>query len=89
MKRIDIVVPCYNEQEVLETFYNETSKVTSTFDHYSFRFLFVDDGSRDETIAIMKRLAREHDEVKYLSFPAISARRPRCTPGFPILQAIT
>ncbi len=68
MKRIDIVVPCYNEQEVLETFYNETSKVTSTFDHYSFRFLFVDDGSRDQTIVIMKQLAREHDEVKYLSF---------------------
>lgn len=68
MKRIDIVVPCYNEQEVLQTFYNETSRVTSTFENYSFRFLFVDDGSRDQTICIMKRLAREHEEVKYLSF---------------------
>lgn len=68
MKRIDIVVPCYNEQEVLQTFYNETSKVTSTLTEYSFRFLLVDDGSRDETVLIMKRLAREHEDVKYLSF---------------------
>ena len=68
MKRIDIVVPCYNEQEVLQTFYNETSKVTSTLKEYSFRFLLVDDGSRDETVLIMKRLAREHEDVNYLSF---------------------
>ena len=68
MKTIDIIVPCYNEQEVLETFYTETSKVIDAIDGYSFRFLLVDDGSRDNTIVIMKQLAKEHDNVKYLSF---------------------
>jgi len=68
MKTIDIIVPCYNEQEVLEAFYRETSKVVDTIDGYSFRFLLVDDGSRDNTIVIMKQLAKEHDNVKYLSF---------------------
>ena len=68
MKTIDIIVPCYNEQEVLETFYTETSKVVDAIDGYSFRFLLVDDGSRDNTIVIMKQLAKEHDNVKYLSF---------------------
>ena len=68
MKTIDIIVPCYNEQEVLETFYQETSKVVDAIDGYSFRFLLVDDGSRDNTIVIMKQLAKEHDNVKYISF---------------------
>ena len=68
MKTIDIIVPCFNEQEVLETFYTETSKVIDAIDGYSFRFLLVDDGSRDNTIIIMKQLAKEHDNVKYLSF---------------------
>ena len=68
MKTIDIIVPCYNEQEVLETFYKETSKVVDAIDNYSFRFLLVDDGSRDNTIVIMKQLAKAHDNVKYLSF---------------------
>ncbi len=68
MKTIDIIVPCYNEQEVLDTFYRETSKVIDTLTDYAFRFLLVDDGSRDNTIVIMKQLAKEHDNVKYLSF---------------------
>ncbi len=68
MKTIDIIVPCYNEQEVLEAFYRETSKVVDAIEGYSFRFLLVDDGSRDNTIVLMKQLAKEHDNVKYISF---------------------
>ena len=68
MKTIDIIVPCYNEQEVLEAFYRETSKVADAIEGYSFRFLLVDDGSRDNTIVIMKQLAKDHDNVKYISF---------------------
>ncbi len=68
MKTIDIIVPCYNEQEVLHAFYEETSKVVDTLDGYSFRYLLVDDGSRDNTIVIMKELAAAHDNVKYISF---------------------
>ncbi len=68
MKEIDIVVPCYNEQEVLRTFYAETCRVLETLPGYVFRFLFVDDGSKDNTIVIMKELAQTHDNVKYLSF---------------------
>ena len=66
---VDLVVPCYNEEEVLETFYAETSKVIATLpDRYRFRFLLIDDGSRDQTYLIMKKLAAEHSDVKYLSF---------------------
>jgi len=68
MKQIDIVVPCYNEQEVLRAFYTETQKVADTIGGYSFRFILVDDGSRDDTVKIMKELSKEHDNAKYLSF---------------------
>ncbi|MCI8401769.1 MAG: glycosyltransferase family 2 protein [Lachnospiraceae bacterium] len=68
MKKIDIVVPCYNEQEVLHAFYTEAARVLDPISHYSFRFLFVDDGSHDNTIVILKELAAAHDNVKYLSF---------------------
>lgn len=67
-KRIDIVVPCYNEQEVLRAFYEETSKVVNSLTDYEFTYLLVDDGSKDNTIVIMKELAKAHEEVKYISF---------------------
>ncbi len=67
-KKIDIVVPCYNEQEVLRAFYEETSKVVNTLMDYEFTYLLVDDGSKDNTIVIMKELAKAHSEVKYISF---------------------
>ena len=67
-KRIDIVVPCYNEQEVLRAFYEETSKVVNSLTDYEFTYLLVDDGSKDNTIVIMKDLAKAHEEVKYISF---------------------
>ena len=40
MKKIDIIVPCYNEQDVITSFYNETSKITDTIDGYYFNFIF-------------------------------------------------
>jgi len=67
-KRIDIVVPCYNEQEVLRAFYEETSKVVNSLTDYEFTYLLVDDGSKDNTVVIMKELAKAHKEVKYISF---------------------
>lgn len=68
MKKIDIVVPCYNEQEVLSTFYNTTNDIVSKIPDYSFRFIFVDDGSRDDTLLILKGLKNTYDNVDYISF---------------------
>lgn len=68
MTTCDIIVPCYNEQEVLNTFYTETKKVTESMKDYAFTFIMVDDGSRDRTAEIMKELASEHSDVRYISF---------------------
>lgn len=68
MKTVDIIVPCYNEQEVLSKFYNTTNSIVETIRDFSFRFIFVNDGSRDDTLLLMKGLKASHDNVEYISF---------------------
>lgn len=68
MDTITIIVPCYNEQEVLEEFHTEVGKVFSAVPDCRFRFLFVNDGSRDGTLGIIRRLAEEDSRVSYISF---------------------
>ena len=48
MEILSIIVPCYNEQEVLPLFYEETKKVLSTMD-VDYEIIYVDDGSKDKT----------------------------------------
>ena len=67
-KLIDIVVPCYNEEEVLPLFIEETNKVIVTLPDYRFRYILVNDGSRDRTLAVMRTLASRYPFVKYISF---------------------
>ena len=68
LKQIDIVVPCYNEEEVLPLFVEETNKVIATIPDYRFRYILVNDGSKDNTLAVMRGLAKQFDSVKYISF---------------------
>ena len=68
MNKIDIIVPCYNEQDVLTTYYSETQKVVSHIDGCEFRYIFIDDGSRDDTLIILKGMAATYDNVRYISF---------------------
>ena len=68
MKTIDLVVPCYNEEEGLEHFVLETNKVIDTIPNYSFRYILVNDGSRDRTYLVMKKLAAQFSNIKYISF---------------------
>ena len=68
MKTIDIIVPCYNEEEVLNIFYDEICRVSKQMSEYDFQFVFVDDGSKDRTLEIMKGLAEKDERVLYISF---------------------
>ena len=63
---ISIIVPCYNEEETIEIFLKETSKIENELSkryNESFEYIFVDDGSTDNTLEILKR-----SNVKYISF---------------------
>lgn len=67
-KTISIVVPCYNEAAALPLFYQEALKVIDTLPNYNFEFIFVDDGSTDETLNVMKSLAEHDPRIFYVSF---------------------
>ena len=72
MKRISIVVPCYNEQEVLPLFYTEITKVMQemmqTYSDLEFELLLIDDGSKDDTLKKFRELAQGDSRVRYISF---------------------
>lgn len=68
MKTIDVVVPCYNEGESLRMFYAETERVAKLLPSYEFRYIFVDDGSKDNTYRIMCELAENDPNVGCISF---------------------
>lgn len=61
------IIPCYNEEESLPFFYNEISNILET-EGYSYELIFVDDGSTDHTLKILKRLAKMNSRVSFLSF---------------------
>lgn len=72
MKLISVVVPCYNEQEVLPMFYEEITKVTDEMKkenpELEFEYLFINDGSKDRTLEIFRELAAKDKRVRYISF---------------------
>ena len=53
-KLISIVVPCFNEQEVLPYFYEEIKKIAQKMNKNNFEFIFINDGSNDNTINVIK-----------------------------------
>ncbi len=68
MKTVDLIVPCYNEYDVLPLFYNEVCSVISRCPGYSFNFIFINDGSRDKTPEVIEEFAKKDERVKYISF---------------------
>ena len=68
MARISIVVPCYNEEAALPLFYQEVCRVAGEMAPVEFEFLFVDDGSRDNTLPLLRQLAAQDARVRFLSF---------------------
>ncbi len=67
MKRISIVVPCYNEEEAIPLFYRAVAEVLETLPAQA-ELWFVNDGSRDNSLAEMKKLREADPRVHYLSF---------------------
>ena len=72
MKLVSIIVPCYNEEEVLPMFYEEIQKVMQQMrdEHpeLMFELVFIDDGSKDKTLEILRKMALEDGRVRYISF---------------------
>lgn len=78
---ISLIVPCYNEQEALPIFYEESTKVLAGMD-CEYEFLFVNDGSKDATLSILKGLAEKDEHVTYLSFSRNFGKEAAMYAGF-------
>lgn len=68
MDRISIIVPCYREEKALPHFWSVLKKTTESFNDVEFEFLFVDDGSSDNTLKVIKEIYKEDHRVRYVSF---------------------
>ena len=70
MEKISVVVSCYNEEKALPLFYEEMERVRKQDfnDNIEFEYIFVNDGSKDKTLEIMKLLSKRDSKVKYISF---------------------
>ena len=66
--KVSIVVPMYNEQESLGILYQELNRVTDTIKDYEFEYLFVNDGSKDNMLQEIQKLAAADERVHYVSF---------------------
>lgn len=68
MKRISVVIPMYNEEEVVKTSYLRIEKVLEELKQYEYEIIFIDDGSKDKTLELLQEIAKENEKVKILSF---------------------
>ncbi len=66
--KISIIVSCYNEEESIPLFYDEMNSVSKQMNHVDFEFLFINDGSKDNTLKILKELAKKDKRVRFISF---------------------
>ena len=67
-KKISVIVPCYNEEESLPIFYEEINKVMNEMKKVKFELIFINDGSKDRTLKILRELAKKDKHVRYISF---------------------
>lgn len=68
MKKVTIIIPAYNEEESLPLLYERLNNVINKLDNYEFEMLFVNDGSKDKTIKIIKELRSSDKRVSYVDF---------------------
>lgn len=65
---VSIIVPCFNEEEALPLFYKEITKVFKSIKDVDYELLLVNDGSKDNTLKVMKDLSKKDKHITYLSF---------------------
>lgn len=94
MEKISIIISCYNEEKALPLFYEELTKNITKFPKdIEFEIIFVNDGSKDNTLNIIKKISLEDKQVKYISFSrnfgkeaAIYAGLENCTGNYVTLM---
>jgi len=81
-KTVTLIVPCYNEEASLPIFYDEVCKVADSLEKYDVKLLLVNDGSKDQTLSIMRKLAQKDERVRYVSFSRNFGKEAAMYAGF-------
>ena len=68
MKKISIIIPAYNEEESLPILYDRLKNLMTNMKNYEFEILFINDGSKDKTISIIKEMRKEDKRISYVDF---------------------
>ena len=68
MAKISIIVPCYNEEQALPFFYDAITEQSKKMSYVDFEYIFVNDGSKDKTLAKLRELSEKDERVRYVSF---------------------
>ena len=80
MEKLSIIVPCFNEESVLQAFYKETEKWVADI-QAEIEYIFIDDGSTDRTLTILRELG-EQPNVHYISFSRNFGKEAAMLAGF-------
>lgn len=81
MKKISVVIPMYYEEEVANECYNRTKAVLNSLQNYNHEIIFVNDGSKDKTLSILKEIANKDENVKIISFSRNFGHQAAVTAG--------
>jgi glucosyltransferase len=68
LKKISVVIPCFNEETALPFFYEAITSISGEMSFVEFEYLFIDDGSTDETLALLRELALKDNRIRFVSF---------------------
>lgn len=82
MKKITILIPAYNEEEVLGMLYKRLDNLADSQSDYKFEFLFVNDGSRDKTLDIIKDYAEKDSRVSFVNLSRNYGKETAMLAGF-------
>ncbi|MBC2675129.1 glycosyltransferase family 2 protein [Listeria booriae] len=82
MKEICILIPVYNEEESLPFLYDRLSQIRDRLNQYGFYFLFIDDGSKDDTVRVIQELQERDDAVQYVSLSRNYGKEVAMMAGF-------
>lgn len=82
MKKVNLIIPCYNEAEALPLFAEELNKTIHSLTDYEFEILMINDGSSDSTLSVMKKISEKDSRYKYLSFSRNFGKEAAMYAGF-------